>query len=85
MVWACAAKKGNDWVKKCMEYEVGGSRPKGRPERTWREMVQKDCQAWKLNKEDAMDPSCWRKQIKDVDDQNSCEWVNVPSVTGSPR
>jgi len=22
MVWACVAKEDNDWVKKCMEYEV---------------------------------------------------------------
>jgi len=30
MVWACAAKD-DDWVKKCMEYEVEGPRPNGRP------------------------------------------------------
>ena len=24
----------DDWVKKCMEYEVEGSRPRGRPRRT---------------------------------------------------
>jgi len=34
-----------DWVKKCMEYEVDGSRPRGRPKRTWKEVVQKDCRA----------------------------------------
>jgi len=28
-VWACAAKKDNDLVKKCMEYEVEGARPIG--------------------------------------------------------
>jgi len=32
-------KEDTDWVKKCME----GSRPRGRPKRTWREVVQKDC------------------------------------------
>jgi len=26
-------KKDADWVKKCMEYEVEGSRPRGRPNR----------------------------------------------------
>jgi len=26
-------------VKKCMEYEVEGPRPRGRPKRTWREVV----------------------------------------------
>jgi len=28
----CCKKKDTDWVKKCMEYEVDGSRPRGRPE-----------------------------------------------------
>ena len=56
----------DDWVKKCMEYEVEGPRPRGRPKRTWREVVEKDCEACKLNKEDAMDYSRWRKLIKDV-------------------
>ena len=30
----CCEKKDIDWVKKCMEYEVEGSRPRGRPKRT---------------------------------------------------
>ena len=34
-------KEDSGWVKKCMEYEVEGSRPRGRPKRTWREVVQK--------------------------------------------
>ena len=45
-------QKEDDWVKKCMEYEAEGPRPRGRPKRTWREVVEKDCQACKLNKED---------------------------------
>ena len=48
-------KEDNDWVKKYMEYEVEGARPKGRPKKTWREIVEKVCQACKLNREDAMD------------------------------
>jgi len=28
-----------------MEYEVEGVRPRGRPKITWREIVEKDCQA----------------------------------------
>jgi len=38
-------KEDNDWVKKCMEYEVEGAKPRGRPKKTWREVVEKDCQA----------------------------------------
>ena len=48
-------KDDDDWVKKCIEYEVEGSRPRGRPKKTWKEVVREDCQARKLNKEDAMD------------------------------
>jgi len=29
-------KEDNDWVKKCMEYEVEGARTRGRPKKTWR-------------------------------------------------
>jgi len=58
-------KEENDWVKKCMEYKMESSRPRGRPKRTWTEIVQKDCEACKLNREDAMDHSRWRKVIKD--------------------
>jgi len=47
-------KEDTDWVKKCVEYEVEGCRPRGRPKRTWREVVQKDCQARSLNREHAM-------------------------------
>ena len=56
-------KDDDDWVKKCMEYEVEGPGPRGRPKRTWREVVREDCQARKLNKEDAMDRCKWRKMI----------------------
>jgi len=47
-----------------MQYEVKGSRPRGRPKRTWREVVQKDCQEYKLSREDAMDHSRWKKLIR---------------------
>ena len=50
-------KEDDDWEKKCMEYEVEGPRPRGRPNRTWREVVKEDCQARKLNTEVAMDHS----------------------------
>jgi len=43
----CCEKEDTDWVKKCMEYEVEGSRGRARLKTTWREVVQKDCQARK--------------------------------------
>ena len=45
-------KEDNDWVKKCMEYEVEGARPRGRPKKTWRQIVEKDCKARGLNRQE---------------------------------
>jgi len=36
-------KEDNKWVKKCMEYEVQGSRPRSRPKRTGLQFCKKDC------------------------------------------
>ena len=61
-------KDDDDWVKKCIEHEVEGSRPRGRPKKTWKEVVhedcqaRKDCQACKLNQADAMDRCKWRQR-----------------------
>jgi len=58
-------KEDTEWKKKSMEYEVEGSRPRGlnKPKMTWREIVLKDCQARKFNREDAIDCSIWKKLI----------------------
>jgi len=59
-------KEDNDWVKKCMEYEVEWRAPdqevdeRGHAER----LCKKDCQARNLNREDAMDCGRWKKLIK---------------------
>jgi len=49
-------------LKKCVEYELEGARPRGR---SWREIVEKDYQARGLKREDAMDHIRWMKQIRD--------------------
>jgi len=54
----------DDWVK-MYEVRSGRCQSRGRPNKTWTEIVQKDCQAHKLNREDAMDRNGWRKQIRD--------------------
>ena len=49
-----------------MDYEVEGVRPRGGPEKTWTEVIEKDWQTGQIGKEDAMDRRKWRKLIKDV-------------------
>jgi len=51
---------------------VEGARPRGSPKKTWREIVEKDCKAHGLNREDAMDRSRWRKLIGMIDDHDEC-------------
>ena len=57
---------------------------RGRPKKTWTEIVEKDFKARGFNREDVMDHSRWRKQIGIFDDHNGCVWVNVSSGTSSP-
>jgi len=46
-------KREEDWVKKCVEWEmVGEKRKRGRPKLTWKEVVRKDMEAMELKKED---------------------------------
>jgi len=56
----------NDWVKKYKEYEVDDVKPRGRAKKTWRQVVEKDCFIWQLNRQNDVDHSEWRKLIKDI-------------------
>jgi len=50
----------------CMDYEVEGVWPGGRPKKTWSEVIEKVHQTQPICKEDAMDCGKWQKLIKDV-------------------
>ena len=52
MVWSCDEERGEDWVKKCMEFRVQGRRPVGRPRRTWLERVEGDMAELENDRED---------------------------------
>jgi len=64
MVWACVAGIDSGWVRRCVECEVGFQAGSG-PGRTWREIVERDCRAHGLNREDAMDRVGLMRQIGD--------------------
>jgi len=52
-------KDENDWVKKYMDYEVEGVRPRGRPKKSWSEVTEKDFLTQQICKEDASDHRKW--------------------------
>jgi len=59
-------KEDNDWVKKCMEYEVMWKVPGQEvDQRKLGQIVEKDCQAHVLNRQDSVDCIRWMKQIRD--------------------
>ena len=62
-----------------------GFQTRGRSKRSWTEVVEKDCQAHKLNKEDAMDHSRWGK-LKLTIRMGVSGWMFflVPTHPGSP-
>jgi hypothetical protein len=53
-------KDPGDWVQKFMDYEVEGKRPRGRPKKTWKDLVEKVV-ARGLSRGDAMDKEKWRE------------------------
>jgi len=56
-------KKGYDskWVKECIDFVVEGVRPRSRPNRRWKKIVEGDVNTMKLSKEDALIRSKWRR------------------------
>ena len=52
-------KEDDDWVKKCMLYEVDGRRERGRPSLTWWHLVEIYMRG--MTKEDAVDQGRWTK------------------------
>ena len=56
-------KEENDWVKKVMSFNVEGTRPSGRPKKTWQTTVLADMRILSINHEVAMDRSRWKKAI----------------------
>ena len=63
----------------CLNPVTSAGRTNAKCKRKTKEVVEKDCQARKLNKEDGMNCK-WRMS----DDHDGCEWVNVSSGTGLP-
>jgi len=57
-------KEDTDWVKKCMEYQVEGSRRRVDQRGHGERLCRKDSKAPNLNKDDAMDRGRWKKLIK---------------------
>ena len=54
----------NDWPSKCRRITLDGVLPKGRPKKTWNELVRKDLQEKNITKEVAQDRLAWKSVIR---------------------
>ena len=59
-------RREGEWVKKCMELKVTGKVGRGRPKRTWREVIEKDMSVAGLKRQDAMDRVGRRQGVKSI-------------------
>ena len=50
----------SEWVKKCFQMQVEGTRSRGRLKLTWEQAVEQDMKAHGLKREDAKDMVKWR-------------------------
>ena len=55
-------KDDNDWVKRCITWEVEGIR--GRPKKTWWDCVKNDMETLGLCQKDVQFRKKWRRRIK---------------------
>jgi len=54
-------KDDNDWVKRCITWEVEGIRQTGCPKKTWWDCVKNDMENLGLSKKDVQSRNKWRR------------------------
>ena len=57
-------RKDNDWVKRCITWEVDGIRQRGCPKKTWWDCVKNDMESLGLSQKDAQSRNKWRRRSK---------------------
>jgi len=57
-------KDDNDWVKRCVTWEVEGIRQRGCPKKTRWDCVKNDMESLGLSQKDAQSWNKWRRRIK---------------------
>ena len=55
-------EEGN-WVRRCMDMEIEGKNPKGRPKLTWRQVVRRDLESMCVEEEEAEDRDLWKHRL----------------------
>ena len=63
MVWPCERRDDLCWLKRIKALQVDSDGVKGRPRKSWREVLKEDMKEKGLCREVAWDRSRWRKML----------------------
>ena len=74
-LWWFGHDSGSEvWISHCLSLDVVGKR--GRPQKTWEEVIQDDLKSWKINKEDTMDRIIGKSAVRR---KKMLNWINEVS------
>ena len=62
--WFRHVSHSDGWINQCRNFDVRGKRGKGRPRKSWNDVIQDDINSWNLNKDNALDRVTWRSDVK---------------------
>ena len=62
--WFGHVSRSDGWINQCRNFDVRGKRGKGRPRKSWNDVIQDDINSWNLNKDKALDRVTWRSDVK---------------------
>ena len=62
--WFGHVSRSDGWINQCRNFDVRGKRGKGRPRKSWNDVIQDDINSWNLNKDNALDRVTWRSDVK---------------------
>ena len=56
-------RKESSWLRRCMDMEIEGRNPKGRPKLTWKQVVRQDLRMMGAEEEDVLDRDYWSYRL----------------------
>ena len=62
--WFGHVSRSDGWINQCRKFDARGKRGKGRPRKSWNDVIQDDINSWNLNKDNALDRVTWRSDVK---------------------
>ena len=62
--WHGHVSRSSEWIKQITTMDVEGIVPRGRPKKSWRDVVNNDMIQWDMRDYDPLDRGAWRKAIQ---------------------